>query len=157
MSKVFYVRDIHPDEKDLVLTDMQLDPPALLATVTGHFGIDGNHLTTTLSFTRKDHTDPIWHEEFRELLRHLRSPYANEMLFSAKRMQDFCNNLSCGPHFVVEGKPVFGFETHSNDMFYYIACMPNEEDVNKSVFTVRCYSRACLIHHGLVSNKREEV
>lgn len=155
-QKNFYVRDVHPDEKDLVLTDVILDPPALLATIVGHFGIDGCHLTTTMSFVNKDHTDPIWHEEFRELLLHLRSPYANEMLLSAKRMQDFCCNLSCGPHFKVEGKPVFGFETHSNDMFYYIACMPNE-DVNQATFTIRCYNRSCLIRHGRVSKVYEEV
>lgn len=148
-ERCFMVRNVRPDEIDLVLGE-NVPRGSLIAVLNGEFEKNGRQLTSVL--TRKSviaRDDPDFLPELKDLVHYLRTDYANGLLFGAAEMDKVC--AMCGDPFTLKGKgrSAYGFETHSEKYCYFLKCMPKTDT---GTFTITCYDRQELIAAGLATD-----
>lgn len=144
--RVFMCRNTLPHETPLVLGTDSPEKYGLIATLEGSFDRNGRQTSAILTKKSMAANNPMFVSEVKELVHYLRTDYANGLLFSSAEMEKVCS--ACGEGFTLKekNKKVYGFETHTDDHYYFIKCIPAREN---SSFRINCYDRRTLIEAGL--------
>ena len=152
-NMVFYLRNTHENERELLFALDDVQASCEIATANGSF--DKNKKEPTIILT--NHNGKATLMEFRSdlgnLLHYLKTNYANGLLTSESAMREFCKRTEDIPPVIHNGVPVYGFETHSEQYIYFIGCTPRKG--GESTFFIRCYDRQKLIELGYIENNQE--
>lgn len=153
MTKSFYIRNAHEDEESLLFGDAGLET-SLIATIQGEFDYNGKRVPCVIQRHSGVATTANFMNELNDLFHFLQTDYMNGMLVNAQAMVDFCNACDGVADFTRNGKTYHGFETHTEDFYFYLCCKVAKQ-VDRTKFTIRCYSRKALIAKGIKNDDRE--
>lgn len=147
MENTFIIRNAHEDETDLLFGKERVAEHCV-AAVCGEFNAQGNPTTALIKRYSPAGDSALFRSELNDLLHFLHSNAVNCMMVSASALAEFCTACDDVKQFMHEDHKIYGFETHTRNFFFYIACSI-EECVSDSKYTIRCYSRDGLIKCGI--------
>lgn len=154
MQKCFYIRNAHENEEALLFGDESLRT-CKVATIKGEFDRDGQRIPSIIKRHTGTATTAGFMNSLRDLFHFLQTDYMNGMLENAEAMADFCKSCDGVHYFEKDEKQYHGFETHTEDYFFYISCQIGQP-VEETKFTIQCYDRNALIAKG-IKEPNEEV
>lgn len=153
MQKCYYVRNAHEDETALLFGDNSLIT-CKIATIKGEFNKNGDRVPGVIKRYSGIATTADFMNELKDLFHFLQTDYMNGMMANAEAMAAFCKACDDAYMFTKDDFNYHGFETHTDNYFFYISCHIGEP-VESTRFTIQCYDRKALISKGIKENNEE--